>query len=166
VNGNRLLHPADFSCAPSRRKPITVARGRIAGSTLLLEGAEAITTLAGFEALLAAPGPWLGAFDFPFGLPREFVDSLGLGDSTAAVITEVQRRCPTRMDFRALIDQWGNANLTGTARVREAPLASQCSSPLRVTISMSAFGRKVSAIGYSMSHATTSTRMPMPSAVR
>ncbi len=26
---------------------------------------------------LAAPGPWVGAFDFPFGLPRELVEALG-----------------------------------------------------------------------------------------
>ncbi|HLL17628.1 MAG TPA: DUF429 domain-containing protein [Rubrivivax sp.] len=107
------LWGVDFSCAPSRRKPITVARGRIAGSVLRFEGAQEIDTLAGFEALLATPGPWLGAFDFPFGLPREFVDTLQLGDSTAGVIAEVQRRCATRMDFRALIDQWGNARPAG-----------------------------------------------------
>lgn len=103
----------DFSCAPSRRKPITVARGRITGATLWFDGAEEIITLAGFDTLLAAPGPWFGAFDFPFGLPREFVDSLGLGDSTASVIAELHRRCPTRMDFRALVDQWGNGRPPG-----------------------------------------------------
>jgi hypothetical protein len=107
------LWGVDFSCAPSRRKPITVARGRIAGAVLRFEGAQEIDSLARFEALLAAPGPWFGAFDFPFGLPRAFVDSLQLGDSTAAVIAEVHRRCPTRMDFRALIDQWGNARPPG-----------------------------------------------------
>lgn len=109
----RQLLGVDFSCAPSRRKPITVARGRIAGAVLKLDGAEEIDTLAGFEALLTTPGPWFGGFDFPFGLPREFVDSLALGDSTAAVITELHRRCPTRMDFRALIDAWGNARPAG-----------------------------------------------------
>jgi hypothetical protein len=103
----RLLG-VDFSCAPSRRKPITVARGTLAGRVLRYDGADAIDTLAGFEALLAQPGPWCGAFDFPFGLPRTFVDALQLGDSAAAVIAEVHRRCPTRMAFRALIDQWGN----------------------------------------------------------
>ncbi len=69
--------------------------------------------MTGFEALLAAPGPWFGAFDFPFGLPRGFVDSLALGDRCDAVITELQRRCPTRMAFRALVDAWGNARPAG-----------------------------------------------------
>lgn len=108
-----LLLGVDFSCAPSRRKPITVARGRLAGAVLRLDGADEITTLADFDVLLATPGPWFGAFDFPFGLPREFVDSLHLGDNTAEVIAEVHRRCPTRMAFRALIDQWGNTRPPG-----------------------------------------------------
>ena len=39
----------------------------------------------GFEAVLAEPGPWYGAFDFPFGLPRAFVESLALGSTCAQV---------------------------------------------------------------------------------
>jgi hypothetical protein len=108
----RLLG-VDFTCAPGRRKPITVARGRLVGAVLRLEGLDALPALADFEVLLREPGPWLGAFDFPFGLPREFVQSLGLGESTDAVIAELQRRCPTRMDFRALVDAWGNGRPKG-----------------------------------------------------
>jgi hypothetical protein len=103
----------DFSSAPSRRKPITLARGRLVGSVLRLDGVDECDTLAGFEALLAQPGPWLGAFDFPFGLPRAFVDSLQLGADCDSVIAEVQRRCPTRMAFRALVDEWGNSRPAG-----------------------------------------------------
>jgi len=65
-----------------------------------------LPTLAGFEALLATPGPWLGAFDFPFGLPREFVASLDLGADAEAVSAEIHRRCGSRMALRALIDAW------------------------------------------------------------
>lgn len=103
----------DFSCAPTKRKPITVARGRLAGSVMRLERVDALPTLAGFEALLAEPGPWFGAFDFPFGLPRAFVDSVGLGRRAAEVNAELRRRCPTRMDFRALVDGWGNGRPKG-----------------------------------------------------
>lgn len=103
----------DFTCAPTRRKPITVARGERHGATVRLSRVDALPTLADFEQLLAAPGPWLGAFDFPFGLPREFVVSQQLGDSAAAVITELHRRCPTRMAFRALVDGWGNGRPAG-----------------------------------------------------
>lgn len=103
----------DFTCAPSRRKPVTVARGRLAGAVLRLERLETLPTLAGFEALLAEPGPWCGAFDFPFGLPRAFVDALALGAGAAAVAAEVHRRAPTRMAWRALVDGWGNGRPPG-----------------------------------------------------
>jgi hypothetical protein len=110
----------DFTCAPSRRKPITVARGRRVGAVLKLERLDALPALADFEALLREPGPWLGAFDFPFGLPRAFVTSLALGDSTDAVIREIHHRCPTRMAFRALIDAWGNQQPRGQRLIHRA----------------------------------------------
>jgi hypothetical protein len=103
----------DFTCAPSRKKPITVARGHRVGAVLRLDGVDAIESLAGFDTLLATVGPWLGAFDFPFGLPREFVNLQNLGDDTDAVIAELHRRCPTRMDFRAMVDTWGNSRPAG-----------------------------------------------------
>ena len=76
----RLLG-VDFSSAPTRRKPITVAHGSRDGlggtGPLRLSGVEALPDLSGFESLLARPGPWLGVFDLPFGLPRELVEQLG-----------------------------------------------------------------------------------------
>ena len=110
----------DFSCAPSRRKPIVAARGTFDGRLLRLQALDALPTLAGFEALLAEPGPWLGAFDFPFGLPRAFVDALQLGDSAAAVMAELQRRAPSRMAWRALIDTWGATQPRGQRLLHRA----------------------------------------------
>ena len=73
---NLSLIGVDFTSAPSRRKAITVARGALAGSRLALHRVEALTDFAAFEALLREPGPWLGGFDFPFGLPRELVHAM------------------------------------------------------------------------------------------
>ena len=73
------LAGVDFTSAPSRRKPITVALGtmRHDESTVVLEEIVALPDFAAFSAWLRSPGPWLAAFDFPFGLPRELVESLG-----------------------------------------------------------------------------------------
>ncbi|HEX2540014.1 MAG TPA: DUF429 domain-containing protein [Caldimonas sp.] len=109
-----LLAGVDFTCNPSRRKPVTVATGRVDGNRLRLEAIESLTSLAEFEHWLQAPGPWLGAFDFPFGLPRVFVDSNGLGGTCAEVMAAVRARCPDRMAWRAYIDAWGNARPKGT----------------------------------------------------
>ena len=66
----------DFSSAPTTRKPITVAHGELHRERLSLQRLEALPSLAAFEALLQRPGPWLGAFDLPFGLPRELIETL------------------------------------------------------------------------------------------
>lgn len=68
----------DFSSAPSRSKPITVAHARLLGDDRLqVSVLEPIATLDAFESLLARAGPWIGGFDFPFGLPRELVLAAG-----------------------------------------------------------------------------------------
>jgi hypothetical protein len=67
----------DFTSAPRRVKPITVARGRLDGARLTLQRIDALHDFAAFDALLREPGPWLCAFDLPFGLPRELVETLG-----------------------------------------------------------------------------------------
>jgi hypothetical protein len=103
----------DFTVAPSRRKPVTVARGRLVGGVLRLDGVDALQDLAAFERVIAEPGPWVGAFDFPFGLPRAFVEDQGLGGDADAVIAAVRSRCADRMAWRAFVDAWGNTRPAG-----------------------------------------------------
>lgn len=67
----------DFSSSPSRRKPIVLALGERQGDTLRLSGIQTFQSLADFGAWLQQPGPWVGGFDVPFGLPRELVQALG-----------------------------------------------------------------------------------------
>jgi hypothetical protein len=66
----------DFTSAPGPRKAITVARCTLARG-LQLDEIEELRSFDEFEALLREPGPWVGGFDFPFGLPREMVRDLG-----------------------------------------------------------------------------------------
>lgn len=108
-----LLAGVDFSCNPSPRKPVTVALGHLSGSVLKLARLEAHATLDAFSAWLVTPGPWLGAFDFPFGLPRPFVEAHGLGASCEQVVRTVRARCTSRMQWRRFIDDWGNTQPPG-----------------------------------------------------
>jgi hypothetical protein len=73
----------DFTSRPTRRKPITVASGRAASGVVKLERLDAHEDFDGLAATLAQPGPWVGGFDFPFGLPRELVETLGWPDTWA-----------------------------------------------------------------------------------
>lgn len=71
------LAGVDFTSRPTRRKPITVALGRVEHDVVRLARIEAHADLAGFASWLGQPGPWLSVFDLPFGLPRELVTVLG-----------------------------------------------------------------------------------------
>jgi hypothetical protein len=108
-----FLAGIDFSCNPSRRKPVTVALGQLQQGVLRLHGLQSQATLAEFSVWLATPGPWLGAFDFPLGLPRAFIEANDLGSSCAQVLARVHSLCATRMQWRQFIDAWGNTQPPG-----------------------------------------------------
>lgn len=72
-----LLLGCDFTSAPSRRKPITLAVGRVDRGRVWLDAVERFESLDGWRDRLAAPGEWVGGFDLPFGLPRELITALG-----------------------------------------------------------------------------------------
>ncbi len=72
-----MIYGIDFTSAPRRAKPITVARlEAVAADRFALTGVEALVDWPSFDAFLARPGPWIAGFDMPFGLPRELVEAL------------------------------------------------------------------------------------------
>ena len=93
----------DFSSAPSRRKPITLARGERVGDLVVLHGIDEHPTLSGLGRWLAEPRSWVGAFDFPFGLPRELVEALGWPQQWPALIAHYRSlpRAQIRTAFKA-----------------------------------------------------------------
>jgi hypothetical protein len=72
-----LLVGCDFSSAPTQRKPIVLALGTVDGGRVRLTRLEKLESLAVFSDWLRRREPWIGGFDFPFGLPRELVEHLG-----------------------------------------------------------------------------------------
>ncbi|WP_419964632.1 DUF429 domain-containing protein [Pelomonas cellulosilytica] len=76
----------DFTSAPRRAKPIRIAAGHRQGPVVRLDGLTALDTLDAFSAWLRTPGPWIGGFDLPFGLPRELVVHLGWPTDYAALM--------------------------------------------------------------------------------
>jgi hypothetical protein len=71
------VYGVDFTSAPRRGKPIVVSVCEFAGNRLYLKAIEKLFDFDAFEAFLLRPGPWIGGFDFPFGLPRDLVRDLG-----------------------------------------------------------------------------------------
>ena len=72
---SRLLG-CDFSSSPTARKNIVLAWGAWRDKRLVLENLQACDSLLAFEQALHTPGPWVGGFDLPFGLPRELITQL------------------------------------------------------------------------------------------
>jgi hypothetical protein len=72
-----LLAGCDFSSSPSRRKPIVFATGSLERGRVQLSGLETAETLADYAHWLESDRPWVCGFDFPFGLPRELIETLG-----------------------------------------------------------------------------------------
>jgi hypothetical protein len=96
----------DFTSAPRRTKPITVAHGNLAGIGLHIDRIDTHADWRSYEAWLAQPGPWIGAFDFPFGLSRELVEHLGWPQTWAALVTHCAGlpRAELRATFKAFCD--------------------------------------------------------------
>ncbi len=100
------LMGVDFSSRPTRRKPIVVAEGRREGDAVRLTGLRTCPDESSFAALLREPGPWLGGFDLPFGLPRELVETLGWPTDWSALMHHYLAldRATIRATFAAFCD--------------------------------------------------------------
>lgn len=96
----------DFTSAPRRAKPITVAFGQCDGNILHVERVEEHAGWASYEDWLARPGPWIGAFDFPFGLSRELVEHLGWPRTWSGLVAycATLSRTELRTIFKAFCD--------------------------------------------------------------
>ncbi len=84
------------------------------GVRVHLDRIDRLSTMESFCDLIDSPGPWVGAFDFPFGLPRAFVEQQALGDTMDDIVAALHRRCDSRMALRALIDAWTGTRPVGS----------------------------------------------------
>jgi len=99
----------DFTSAPSPRKPITVAVGRVAGGVYRLDAVETIGSLDAFAAALGPEGPWggrgwIGGFDLPFGQPRPLIEHEGWPDTWPAFVRFYCRQ--PRAELRDVFRRW------------------------------------------------------------
>lgn len=66
----------DFTSAPSKKKPITLATGELCGDCLGITGLSALRFFDAFEDVLNFNGPWFAGIDFPFGQPRRLIENM------------------------------------------------------------------------------------------
>jgi len=106
----RLLG-CDFSSSPSKRKHIVIAWGEAAGDRVVLKQLQFLSSLKDFSECLHTPGPWVGGFDLPFGLPRELVETLAWPTDWLACMQHFAQL--SRDDIRAQFAQFCNARPVG-----------------------------------------------------
>lgn len=83
------IYGLDFTSAPRRQKPLTLAVATFTGEALRLDTVRLLTDFAAFEAWLASPGPWAAGLDFPFGQPARLIDHFGWGATWAETIRSI-----------------------------------------------------------------------------
>jgi hypothetical protein len=125
---NDLLAGCDFSSSPSRRKPIVFATGALQGGRVQLLQLEPVDSLDEFSSWLRRDRSWLCAFDFPFGLPRELVQTLGWPDQWLACMQHYAGL--TRAEIRSCFAAFCNARPAGNKfshRATDLPAGSSSS---------------------------------------
>lgn len=125
------IYGVDFTSAPSRRKAITVATARLSGNILQVEALERLESFDAFEAMLRRPGPWIGGFDFPFGLPRELVRDLGWPRDWRRLVAFCAAL--SRAEWRGILDGYRATRPAGRKFAhRRTDLPAGSSSPMRL----------------------------------
>jgi hypothetical protein len=125
------VYGVDFTCAPRKAKPITVATGTLRKHALRIESIEKLQSFGEFESLLARPGPWIGGFDLPFSLPAELVRDLRWPADWKSLVTFCSSM--SRLDFRAALDAYRASRPIGRKyahRATDHPAGS--SSPMKL----------------------------------
>ncbi len=125
------IYGIDFTCAPRKAKPITIAAGVLRKKTLLLEKVEAHAAFSGFESFLRRPGPWIGGFDFPFSLPLELARDLRWPEEWNALVTHCASL--SRLELRKVLDEYRHSRQVGRKYAHRATdLPAGSSSPMKL----------------------------------
>ncbi|MGI9024654.1 MAG: DUF429 domain-containing protein, partial [Burkholderiaceae bacterium] len=118
----------DFTSTPRRAKSITVATLEATEPDgFALVAIEAFAGWPAFEAFLARPGPWIAAFDFPFGLPRALIEHFDWPRDWRMAMRHYASL--DRASIRVLFKAWCDARPAGSKFAHRATDAPAGSSP-------------------------------------
>jgi hypothetical protein len=122
-----VLVGCDFSSSPSKSKHIVLAVGSAMQGRVLLGSLHRLVSLDDFSDWLKVHPVWVGAFDLPFGLPRELVETLGWPSLWEPCIRHFAAL--SRSDIRACFAAFCNARPVGSKFAHRATDRLSGSSP-------------------------------------
>jgi len=126
------VYGLDFTSAPSARKPITCALCRVEEDRLYLDAMCALESLECFHNLLASDGPWVAGMDFPFGLPRDFLQPVNWSPDWETYVASAAAM--PRTEFRDLARAVAAERAVGHRySLRDADRIAGAQSPMNVT---------------------------------
>jgi Protein of unknown function (DUF429) len=133
---SKVLAGVDFTSAPSCKKPITAALGRLFKSALHVDALFYWADWAGFESFLSAPclagtACHLIALDFPFSLPHSFLTASGWPTEWSAVMPRLTHM--TKPQFEGWIKDYCAQQPVGHKyHYRPTDRYTQSSSPMKL----------------------------------
>lgn len=89
----------DFTSAPSKRKPLTIADCDLERRTLRVLQVRLAPDFDAFSAHLDTRGPWVTGFDFPFGLPSDFLQAAQLPAAWCDYVATIARGGKDKFEF-------------------------------------------------------------------
>jgi hypothetical protein len=125
------IYGVDFTSAPRKAKAITISRGTLRAKTLKIDALTRIESFVDFEAFLQTPGPWVGGFDFPFGLPRELVTTLDWPNDWRELVAHLQN--VGKDEFKRALDGIRESRSVGSKYIaRRGDSLAGSSSPMKL----------------------------------
>ena len=88
----------DFTSAPTKSKPITVAQCRLTDGELIVSCVRSLADFHSFEQTLRARGPWVAGIDMPFGQPRKLINAFRWPTVWKDYVARVERIGKTRFE--------------------------------------------------------------------
>lgn len=105
------IHGLDFTSAPNKRKPLTLASGWLANGRLTIETLEKWPHFRGFEVFLQNQGPFVVGMDFAFGQPLALLDALNFPHDWSQYVERIDSM--GKHEWVAMIDRFVHAQPKG-----------------------------------------------------
>lgn len=112
------IYGIDFTSRPRPAKPITCLRCQLADGVLRAGELEVFADFSALEGMLRRSGPWIAGLDFPFGMPRKFIETIGWPRSWAGYVEYAERL--GREGFRAALETYRRDRADGDKEHRRA----------------------------------------------